>query len=215
VAAFFFLTFMVRRTILGIGMKIIRRYKNRRLYDSEASRVITQSDLAAMVKEQVAFKVVDTATGKDVTLAVLGRVMLTETSSWENIRQSRELFSELISLGGDRSMSLLKNTVLASIGALHVTKEKAEKIIDDLIRRGELDKSDRKKAVMELLEKAEKSTTEFGKKVSKEASKAQKEVVRFVEDYKLVKQTDFKKLQAKVDKLARAISKLEKKFESA
>ena len=112
-------------------------------------------------------------------------------------------------------MSLLKNTVLASIGALHVTKDKAEKIIDDLIRRGELDKSDRKKAVMELLEKAEKSTTDFGKKVGKEASKAQKEVAKFVEDYKLVKQTDFKKLQTKVDKLAKVISKLEKKLESA
>jgi polyhydroxyalkanoate synthesis repressor PhaR len=196
-------------------MKIIKRYRNRRLYDSEASRVITQSDLAAMVKDQVAFKVIDTATGEDVTLTVLGRVMLSETSSWENIKQSKELFSELISLGGDKSMSLLKNTVLASIGALHVTKDKAEKIIDDLIRRGELDKSDRKKAVIELLEKAEKSTTDFGKKVGKEATKAQQEVVKFVEDYKLVKQTDFKKLQTKVDKLARAISKLEKKLESA
>jgi polyhydroxyalkanoate synthesis repressor PhaR len=195
-------------------MKVIKRYRNRRLYDSDASRVVTQSDLAAMVKDQVAFKVIDTATGNDVTLAVLGRVMLSETSSWENIKQSRELFSELISLGGDRSMLLLKNTVLASIGVLHVTKDKAEKIIDDLIRRGELDKSDRKKAVMELLEKAEKSTSEFGRKVGKEASKAQKEVVKFVEDYKLVKQTDFKKLEAKVDKLARAVSKLEKKLES-
>ncbi len=196
-------------------MKVIKRYRNRRLYDSEASRVIRQSDLAAMVKDQVAFKVIDTATGKDVTLTVLGRVMLSETSSWENIKQSRELFNELISLGGDKSMSLFKNTVLASIGALYVTKDKAEKIIDDLIRRGELDKSDRKKAIMELLEKAEKSTSEFGKKVGKEATKAQKEVVKFIEDYKLVKQTDFKKLQAKVDKLARAVSKLEKKLESA
>ena len=196
-------------------MKIIKRYRNRRLYDSDASRVITQSDLAAMVKDQVAFKVIDTATGKDVTLTVLGRVMLSETSSWENIKQSRELFNELISLGGDKSMSLFKNTILASIGALHVTRDKAEKIIDDLIRRGELDKSDRKKAVMELLEKAEKSTAEFGKKVGKEASKAQKEVVKFVEDYKLVKQTEFTKLEAKVDKLARAVKKLEKKLESA
>lgn len=177
--------------------------------------MIRQSDLAAMVKDQVAFKVIDTATGKDVTLTVLGRVMLSETSSWENIKQSRELFNELISLGGDKSMSLFKNTVLASIGALYVTKDKAEKIIDDLIRRGELDKSDRKKAIMELLEKAEKSTSEFGKKVGKEATKAQKEVVKFIEDYKLVKQTDFTKLQAKVDKLARAVSKLEKKLESA
>lgn len=213
----FFLTFMVQCTILFKGrtkLKIIKRYKNRRFYDTETSRVVTHSDISKMIKSGIEIKIIDTATGKDISLAVLGRVFLTETSSWDNIKQTKELLSEIISKGGDKSMSLLKNTILASIGALHVTKEKAEKIIDDLIKRGDLDKSSRKKAVMELLSKAEKSTEKFRKKFSSEASKAQKEITNAVKDLKLVKHSDFKKLESKVNKIATMLGKIDKKISS-
>ena len=72
-------------------------------------------------------------------------------------------------------MSVLKNTILASIGVIQVTKKKAEEIIDDLIKKGELNKSDRKKAVMELLDKAEKSTSQWKEKITQSASKTQQE----------------------------------------
>ena len=109
-------------------------------------------------------------------------------------------------------MSLLKNTILASIGAFQVTKAKAEKIIDDLIKKGDLDKSDRKKAIMELLEKAEKSTAGLRARVAKEAEKAHKSAAKLAKDLNWARQTDFKKLEAKVNKLARAIKALEEKI---
>ena len=109
-------------------------------------------------------------------------------------------------------MSLLKNTVLASIGALQVTKAKAEKIIDDLIKKGELDRSDRKKAVMELLDKAEKSTVDFGKKVGDEASRISKDVGKAVKDLKFAKDSDLKKLDAKINKLMKAVKNIEDKL---
>ena len=112
-------------------------------------------------------------------------------------------------------MSILKSTVLASIGVIQVTKAKAEKIIDELIKKGELDKSDRKKAVMELLDKAEKSTAGIREKISKEAGKAQKEISKLakeVRDYKLIKRTDLQKLETKLDKLTKVVASLEKQL---
>lgn len=111
-------------------------------------------------------------------------------------------------------MSILKNTILASIGVIQVTKAKAERIIDDLIKMGDLDKSDRKKAVMELLEKAEKSTAGFREKVSSEASKASKNLAKVARDIKLAKQTDIQRLETKIDKLAKAIKALENKIKN-
>jgi len=178
----------------------------------ETSRTITQIDLAGMIKEGKYIKVVDSATGDDITLSVLGRVFLAESSSWQDLKESKELLQEIIYLGGDKSMSLLKNTILASIGAFQVTKAKAEKIIDDLIKKGDLDKSDRKKAIMELLEKAEKSTAGLRARVTKEAEKAQKSASKLAKDLNWARQTDFKKLEAKVNKLARAIKVLEEKI---
>jgi len=195
-----------------MDVRIIKRYRNRRLYDTETSRTITQIDLAGMIKDGMSVKVVDSDTGDDITLSVLGRVFLLESSHWVDLKERKELLQEIIYLGGDKSMSLLKNTILASIGAFQVTKTKAEKIIDDLIKKGDLDKSDRKKAIMELLQKAEKSTAGLRARVSKEAEKAQKSASRLAKDLNWARQTDFKKLEAKVNKLARAIKALEEKI---
>jgi len=193
-------------------MRIIKRYRNRRLYDIETSRTITQAELAEMIKAGEDVKVITSDTRKDITMQVLGRVLLGETHRWRNVGESKELFREIIFKGGNRSMSILKNTVLASIGIIQVTKTTAEKIVDDLIKKGELAKSDRKKAVMELVEKAEKSTSSFREKVARETGKVQQSVKNAVEDLKLVKQADLKKIENKIDKLARAVQALEKKL---
>ena len=190
-------------------IRVIKRYSNRRLYDTESSRTITQSDLSKMVKERIELKVIDSQTGKDITVPVLGRLMLFETTHWNDHQGSQELFKAIILTGGKYQMSILKNTILASFGALQVTKEKATRIIDELIKKGELDSSERKKAIMELLKKADKSTADFRKKVSTEAAKVQKDVSTFVNDMKLSKQSDFKRLEAKVDKIGKQLKKIE------
>lgn len=182
------------------------------MYDIDNSRTITQMELALMVKQGHDIVVIDNATGVDITLEVLGRTMISETGNWEDKKDSKELLKKLILIGGDKSMSVLKNTVLASIGAFNVTKAKAEKIIDDLIKKGELDKSDRKKAVMELLEKAEKSTAQIRDKISRGADKTQQEVAKVISNINVAKATDLKKLEAKVDKMTKALKAIEKKL---
>lgn len=193
-------------------MRIVKRYSNRRLYDTQASRTITQFDLARLIREGHQVTVIESSTGKDITVEVLGRVMVAETTRTGSLADARNFLRELIVTGGDKSMSILRNTVLASIGALQVTKAKAEKIIDDLIKRGELDKSDRKKAVMELLERAEKSTAELRIKIVKEAEKAQKGVSKLASGLSWVTQDDFKKLDARVKKLTKQVKDLEAKL---
>ena len=193
-------------------MRIVKRYSNRRLYDTRASRTITGFDLARLIREGHQVKVIESATGKDITVEVMGRVMVAETSRHSRLKEAKELLRELIVTGGDKSMSILRNTVLASIGALQVTKAKAEKIIDELIKKGELDKSDRKKAVMELLDKAEKSTADLRHKIAREAEKAQKGVSKLASGMGWPSQDDFKKLDAKVKRLAKKVKDLEAKL---
>ena len=110
-------------------------------------------------------------------------------------------------------MSVLKNTVLASIGLFEITKARAERIIDDLIQKGELTRSDRKKAVLELLDKAEQSSARFRKKVFKEVHEAQSEISQMAEDLKWARQAEMKKLQSKVSRLTKAVEALQKNRE--
>lgn len=193
-------------------MRIVKRYSNRRLYDTTASRTITQFDLARLVREGEQVKVIDAASGRDITVDVLGRVLAAETERWGNLKEAKEFLHDLVRTGGDKTMSILRNTILASLGAFQVTKEKAEKIIDDLIKKGELDKSDRKKAVMELLAKAEKSTADLRKKIGAEAQKAQKSVGKLTSGLNWAKADQVKKLEEKVKKLNAKLNQLEKKL---
>ncbi len=109
-------------------------------------------------------------------------------------------------------MSILKNTVLAGIGIIQITKDKAEEVIDDLIKRGEIDKSDRKKAVMELVEKAEAQTQSLRDKISTESGKVTDQVTKVVKDLRLATGNDLERLEKKIDKLAKSVAALEKKL---
>jgi polyhydroxyalkanoate synthesis repressor PhaR len=55
--------------------RIIRKYPNRRLYDTEDSRYITLADVQALVLEKVEFVILDKKTGDDITRAILLQVI--------------------------------------------------------------------------------------------------------------------------------------------
>ncbi|POF61431.1 polyhydroxyalkanoate synthesis repressor PhaR [Novacetimonas maltaceti] len=57
---------------------VIKKYANRRLYDTDRSTYITLDSLAAMVKEDRPFVVLDARTGDDITRGVLAQVILEE-----------------------------------------------------------------------------------------------------------------------------------------
>ena len=55
---------------------VIRKYENRRLYDTSASRYVTLPEIAARIRSGTEVKVVDARTGEDLTRAVLTQVIL-------------------------------------------------------------------------------------------------------------------------------------------
>jgi polyhydroxyalkanoate synthesis repressor PhaR len=55
---------------------IIKKYENRRLYDSTNSRYINLNEIAELVKEGRDVKVVDAATGEDITRVVLTQIIM-------------------------------------------------------------------------------------------------------------------------------------------
>ncbi|MDP7114655.1 MAG: polyhydroxyalkanoate synthesis regulator DNA-binding domain-containing protein, partial [Myxococcota bacterium] len=68
---------MVKATAAG-GEILIKKYSNRRLYDTRRSRYITLDDLAGMIRDGATVKVVDANKGSDLTRLVLTQVILEE-----------------------------------------------------------------------------------------------------------------------------------------
>jgi polyhydroxyalkanoate synthesis repressor PhaR len=63
---------------------IVKKYANRRLYDTGRSSYITLDDLAEMIREGIDFKVVDAKTSKDLTQSVLTQIIVEQESNEEN-----------------------------------------------------------------------------------------------------------------------------------
>ncbi len=55
--------------------RVIKKYPNRRLYDTEESRYITLVDVRNLVVNDVAFEVVDKKSGEDITRSILMQVI--------------------------------------------------------------------------------------------------------------------------------------------
>jgi polyhydroxyalkanoate synthesis repressor PhaR len=63
--------------------RIIKKYPNRRLYDTQLSRYITLADVRDLVMQGVQFRVLDTANDADLTRSILLQIMLEEETGGE------------------------------------------------------------------------------------------------------------------------------------
>jgi len=63
-----------------IAVRTIKKYPNRRLYDTQESRYITISDIRDLIVENVQFKVIDSQSEKDISRAVLLQIIIEQES---------------------------------------------------------------------------------------------------------------------------------------
>ncbi len=79
--------------------RIIKKYPNRRLYDTEQSRYITLTSLRELVMKGEEFTVIDTNTNEDLTRSILLQIMLEEESGGEPLF-STKMLSQIIRFYG-------------------------------------------------------------------------------------------------------------------
>ncbi|WP_338244888.1 polyhydroxyalkanoate synthesis repressor PhaR [Aurantiacibacter hainanensis] len=85
---------------------IIKKYANRRLYNTRSSSYITLDDLARMVRTGVDFQVLDAKTGSDITHAILTQIIMEEEANGEHMLPVSFL-RELISMYGNSMQSMM------------------------------------------------------------------------------------------------------------
>jgi polyhydroxyalkanoate synthesis repressor PhaR len=79
--------------------RVIKKYPNRRLYDTELSRYITLADVRNLVLDGVELKVVDSASQEDLTRAILLQIMFEEEAGGEPLF-SAKMLSQIIRFYG-------------------------------------------------------------------------------------------------------------------
>jgi polyhydroxyalkanoate synthesis repressor PhaR len=98
----------------GDGAVVIKKYANRRLYNTESSSYITLEHLAAMTREGREFKVVDAKTDEDITHNVLTQIIMEEESRGQTMLPVGFL-RQLIALYGDSMQAMVPGYLDASM----------------------------------------------------------------------------------------------------
>jgi polyhydroxyalkanoate synthesis repressor PhaR len=88
---------------------LIKRYANRKLYNTETSRYITLKGIAELIEQGAEVRVVDNETGEDITSVALSQILVDNERAQRAV--PRTLLSDLIQRGGDALYGALKRSV--------------------------------------------------------------------------------------------------------
>lgn len=99
-------------------MRIIKKYPNRRLYDTETSTYITLAEVKQFVLEYQDFQVQDARSGEDLTRSILLQIILEEESGGVPMFTS-DMLANIIRYYGHAMQGLMGNYLERSIHAFH------------------------------------------------------------------------------------------------
>jgi polyhydroxyalkanoate synthesis repressor PhaR len=109
---------------------IIKKYANRRLYNTQTSSYVTLDHLCEMVKEGVEFEVRDARTGEDITRSVLTQIIVEEEGKGQNLLPIKFL-RQLIGFYGDNLQAFVPRYLEMSLDSFSRNQEEMrEKFAD-------------------------------------------------------------------------------------
>ena len=169
------------------GKATIKKYANRRLYDTESSAYITLDRLAAMVREGREFEVVDAKTGEDITRQVLTQIIVDEEARGGAAMLPINFLKQIIGLYGNSMQTFVPQYLEAAMEAFQRNQSAARDAFGGNVL-GEMAK--RNMAMFEDAAQAFSGKAKKGKEPQQQNE---------LDDLK----AELAALQAKLDKLAR------------
>ena len=102
---------------------IIKKYANRRLYNTSSSSYITLEDLARMVRENIDFQVLDAKSGDDITHSILTQIIMDEEANGEQMLPVSFL-RQLIGMYGNSMQSMVPSYLDAMMDNFRANQNK-------------------------------------------------------------------------------------------
>jgi polyhydroxyalkanoate synthesis repressor PhaR len=110
--------------------KVIKRYTNRKLYDTVESRYVTLDEIAAMIKDGVEVRIVDNRTKEDLTSVTLAQIIFEEEKKKNQMPLA--VLREIIRHPGESISGFIQKEVTPRVASI---REEAEQRLDKLLRR--------------------------------------------------------------------------------
>jgi polyhydroxyalkanoate synthesis repressor PhaR len=172
-------------------MPVIKRYPNRKLYDTDTKRYVTLSEIAKMIRAGDEVVVVDHASDEDLTAVTLSQIIF-EQEKQQGGFLPKAVLTNLVRAGGDTITSLRKGLTLP-LDLWHQVDEEIDRRLQDLTSRGELARDEAVRLRGKLL-----SPIHFGRDNAEEDER----IEQALGDYGVPSQEELERLQGELQALS-------------
>lgn len=117
------------------GPVIIKKYANRRLYNTQSSKYITLDFLADLTRKEIDFKVLDAKTNEDITHGVLTQIIMEEENSGQQMLPVGFL-RQLIAMYGDSMQGMVPQFLESSMENFRKNQKQVQDVIESAITSG-------------------------------------------------------------------------------
>jgi polyhydroxyalkanoate synthesis repressor PhaR len=177
---------------------IIKRYRNRKLYNTQSKRYITLDEIEEIIKQHDEIKVIDNDSGLDITATTLSQIIFELEKNKTGVLPVDLLFS-LVQSGGKRVDEIRRN-LFTSLNFAHHFDIEIERRIKILIENGEFSQPDGDLLLDKLLS--------VGFKQENLIENIEGKMVEFLKDKEVPTRDDFRTLMNRIDTLSSKVEEL-------
>ncbi|HET8540122.1 MAG TPA: polyhydroxyalkanoate synthesis regulator DNA-binding domain-containing protein [Anaeromyxobacter sp.] len=135
----------------GREPKVIKRYTNRKLYDTVESRYVTLDEIAEMIKAGAEVKIIDNRTKDDLTSVTLAQIIFEEEK--KTSKMSLETLRDMIRQGGEVAQRFVEGTQAELRGRVEAVRAAAEQRVQSIMASSQRT-SDRAKELVQASQDA-------------------------------------------------------------
>jgi polyhydroxyalkanoate synthesis repressor PhaR len=185
-------------------MHLIKKYANRKMYDTTDKAYISRDKLAELIKKGEEVTIFDNRTGEDLTTAIVSQLIGMESINTDNEGGvSSKFMMQILRKGGGTLTDYAKKYVSLWQGALTMAEDEIDKLVNKLVKNKELSLSEGKRLKKEIIA----YTNSLKGWISESIDHRVGEVF---DAMNVAKNDDIKALTVKVDALAKKVKQLEK-----
>lgn len=119
-------------------MRTIKRYSNRKLYDTEEKKYITLEGIADLIRSGADIEVVENDTGEDLTAVTFAQIIYEEQKQ-KTKSSSRGFFTDIIRFGEKNNpVEMVRRTLAFPFMAFAYVEKEVERRLKELVERGEM-----------------------------------------------------------------------------
>jgi len=130
-------------------MHKIKKYANRKMYDTTSKKYISMDELSRLIKSGGEVTIVDNTTGEDLTTSIVSQLIARDKKSRDKIISSKVLV-QLLRKGGDTLTDYAKKYVSLWQGALTLAEDEVDRLVTLLVNDKEISSSEGSKLKKEI-----------------------------------------------------------------